>query len=93
MQEQAIFLAYLLKIEPNTPYGQQQNTLLLPDDDQMGDFYLCMVEELESRGYHHNMKFLIFAQKVSKRNVCNIQQAFNTKYWQGKENTLGIGTV
>lgn len=30
--------AYLLKIEPNTPYGQQQNTLLLPDDDQMGDF-------------------------------------------------------
>ena len=54
--------AYLLKIEPNTPYGQQQNTLLLPDDDQMGDFYLCMVEELESRGYHQ-YEISNFAQK------------------------------
>ena len=79
--------AYLLKIEPNTPYGQQQNTLLLPDDDQMGDFYLCMVEELESRGYHQ-YEISNFAQKDAN-GMLQISK-HNTKYWQGKE-YLGIG--
>lgn len=79
--------AYLLKVEPNTPYGKQQNTLILLDDDQMGDFYLCMVDELERRGYHQ-YEISNFAQKDAN-GVLQISK-HNTKYWQGKE-YLGIG--
>ena len=79
--------AYLLKVEPNTPYGQQQNALILPDDDQMGDFYLCMVDELERRGYHQ-YEISNFAQKDAN-GVLQISK-HNTKYWKGKE-YLGIG--
>ena len=74
--------AYLLKIEPNTPYGQQQNTLLLPDDDQMGDFYLCMVEELESRGYHQ--------YEISNFAKQGYESRHNTNYWRCGE-YIGIG--
>lgn len=79
--------AYLLKVEPNTPYGQQQNTLILPNDDQMVDFYLLMVNELERRGYHQ-YEISNFAQKDSNGILQNSKH--NTKYWQGKE-YLGLG--
>ena len=79
--------AYLLKVEPNTPYGRQQNTLILPNDDQMGDFYLCMVNELEKRGYYQ-YEISNFAQKDAN-GILQISK-HNTKYWQGKE-YLGIG--
>ena len=53
----------------------------------MGDFYLCMVEELESRGYHQ-YEISNFAQKDAN-GMLQISK-HNTKYWQGKE-YLGIG--
>ncbi len=53
----------------------------------MGDFYLCMVEELESRGYHQ-YEISNFAQKDAN-GMLQISN-HNTKYWQGKE-YLGIG--
>lgn len=79
--------AYLLKVEPNTPYGQYQNTLILPDDDQMSDFYLFMVDELEYRGYYQ-YEISNFAQKDAN-GILQVSK-HNTKYWQGKE-YLGLG--
>ena len=41
---------YLLKIEPNTVFGQRPPEAL-PDDDAAADFYLAAVEKLAALGY------------------------------------------
>lgn len=79
--------AYLLKVEPNTPYGAQKENLLLPDDDKMGDLYLMMVEELKSKGFYQ-YEISNFAKK--DKNGKLLISKHNTKYWQGEE-YLGLG--
>ncbi len=79
--------AYLLKIEPDTPYARQRDTLILPNDDQMSELYLFMVQELEKQGYFQ-YEISNFAQK-DKHGILQISR-HNLKYWQSKP-YLGIG--
>lgn len=74
--------AYLLKIEPNTPFFAQQNTLALPDEDTTADRYLLACEQLEAAGF---LQYEIsnFAQK-------GYESRHNLKYWNG-DDYLGLG--
>ena len=72
--------AYLLKVEPNTPFGQQR--LSLPDEEQTADLYLCACEQLEQRGYRQ-YEISNFAKEGK-------QSRHNTKYWDGAP-YIGIG--
>lgn len=72
--------AYLLKIEPGTPFAGRQ--LALPDDDAAADQYLLMVEELAGRGFQQ-YEISNFARPgfESRHNLC---------YWRYGE-YLGLG--
>ncbi len=74
--------AYILKIEKNTVFYKQQNTLNLPNDDEIAEQYLFMCDYLEALGYNH-YEISNFAKEgfVSRHNL---------KYWQG-DDYLGIG--
>ncbi len=79
--------AYLLKIEPETPYGKRREQLVLPDDDETGDLYLCMVEELERLGYTQ-YEISNFAGKGADGALRTSRH--NLKYWLCEE-YLGLG--
>lgn len=72
--------AYMLKIEPNTPFSKQD--LKLPDEDMTCDIYLSTVKKLEQLGF---MQYEIsnFAKK-------GYECKHNLKYWNCEE-YLGIG--
>ncbi len=72
--------AYLLKVEPDTPFGRQ--ALALPDEEQTADLYLCACEQLEQRGYHQ--------YEISNFAMNGKQSRHNTKYWDG-DPYIGIG--
>lgn len=75
--------AYMLKIEPDTPYGRNDKLpKLLPDDDEVADMYLQTVEALEKAGF---MQYEIsnFAKE-------GFQSRHNLKYWHCEE-YYGIG--
>lgn len=74
--------AYLLKIEPNTPFFARQSTLALPDDDTAADRYLFACEQLEAAGFSQ-YEISNFAQK-------GYESRHNLKYWSG-EDYLGLG--
>ena len=79
--------AYLLKIEPNTPYGRQRQRLALPDDDRTGDLYLMLVEELAGKGYvQYEISNCARRDKDGRLQMSR----HNMKYWQCRE-YLGIG--
>ncbi len=72
--------AYMLKIEPNTPYGRC--TPSLPDDDMAADMYLAAMERLDSHG---------FAQyEISNAAILGYESRHNLKYWLS-EPYIGIG--
>lgn len=74
--------AYLLKIEPGTSFYDQQDTLNLPDEDTVSEFYRFTVEELAKRG---------FAQyEISNFARNGLIGKHNTKYWHCEE-YLGLG--
>lgn len=74
--------AYLLKVEPNTPFYTQKNTLSLPDDDVTADLYLKAVSCLERQG---------FAQyEISNFSRPEKQSRHNLKYWN-TDSYLGFG--
>jgi len=74
--------AYMLKIEPNTPFYKSNIAEICPDEDTQADLYLHAVSCLESRGY---MQYEIsnFARDGKK-------SRHNLKYWHCEE-YLGIG--
>ncbi len=72
--------AYLLKIEPNTPYGQCAPPL--PDEDTTADLYLAAMDELDSRGYRQ--------YEISNAAQVGRESRHNLKYWRS-EPYLGIG--
>lgn len=72
--------AYLLKIEPNTPYGRC--TPPLPDEDATADLYLSTMEELDSLGYRQ--------YEISNTALSGRESRHNLKYWKS-EPYLGIG--
>lgn len=74
--------AYLLKIEPGTPYAQQRIDTRVPDEDACADLYLRAVETLGECGFHQ--------YEIS--NFCREGFAcrHNLHYWRCEE-YLGIG--
>lgn len=72
--------AYLLKIEPNTPYGRCVPPL--PDEDATADLYLATMEELDRLGYRQ--------YEISNTALAGHASRHNLKYWQS-EPYLGIG--
>lgn len=74
--------AYILKIEPGTPFAARAHTLGLPDEDAAADQYLRTVETLKKHG---------FAQyEIS--NFCRPgrESRHNLQYWRCGE-YLGLG--
>ncbi len=80
--------AYLLKIEPGTPFDTQRETLrpLLPQEEQVEELYLLAVAELERQGYEQ-YEISNFARR---QNGVLLEGKHNKKYWCAQE-YLGIG--
>ena len=75
--------AYLLKIEENTPYGNNKElSKLLPSEDETADIYLETVAALENHGLHQ--------YEISNFSLPGFESRHNLKYWQCKE-YYGIG--
>ena len=73
--------AYLLKIEPGTPFDRLQAKLALPEEDTVCQMYLQTVERLEQLG---------FAQyEISNFARPGYESRHNLKYWL--EPYLGLG--
>ena len=73
--------AYLLKIEPNTPYGACPPPDL-PSEDDTVDLYLAAFERMEHHGYHQ--------YEISNASLPGRESRHNLKYWQSLP-YLGIG--
>lgn len=74
--------AYLLKIEPGTPFALRHVADNCPDEDMAADFYLQTVAQLERAG---------FAQyEISNFAKPGFESRHNCKYWNC-EPYLGIG--
>ncbi len=72
--------AYLLNIEPNTPFGRRPP--LCPDEDVFADSYLQVAQLLKERGYEH--------YEISNFAKPGQQCRHNLKYWLCHE-YLGVG--
>jgi oxygen-independent coproporphyrinogen-3 oxidase len=72
---------YMLKIEPNTPLSQMDNSLL-PDENSVCEFYLKTVNELDRRGF--------VQYEISNFAKAGFQSRHNLKYWNC-EQYIGIG--
>ena len=74
--------AYMLKIEPDTPYGCRPP--LLPDEDETAELYLLAAERLAQHG---------FAQyEISNFARPGGECRHNLKYWR-REEYIGIGAA
>ncbi len=72
--------AYMLKIEPDTPFGR--NTPAVPDEDSTADMYLHAVRRLAESGFSQ--------YEISNFAKRGCECAHNLKYWR-REEYLGIG--
>lgn len=74
--------AYLLKIEPDTPFGR--NPPSLPDEDEAAELYLLAAQILEQNGFKQ-YEISNFARE-------GFECRHNLKYWRCEE-YLGIGAA
>ncbi len=75
--------AYMLKIEPDTPFGKADlNSLDLPEDDTVSDMYLFTSEYLAEHGFEH--------YEISNFAKHGFRSKHNTRYWLCEE-YLGLG--
>lgn len=74
--------AYLLKVEPGTPFAKENVQRLCPDEDMAADLYLEAVEQLESKGF--------FQYEISNFSRPGKESRHNCKYWRCAP-YLGIG--
>lgn len=75
--------AYMLKIEPDTPYGRNDNILpLLPDEDETANMYLFAVKKLAENGFEQ--------YEISNFAKNGFESRHNLKYWRCEE-YYGIG--
>ncbi len=74
--------AYILKIEEGTVYFKKKDSLNLPDDDTVCDFYELMVDKLGSLGYEQ--------YEISNFAYPGFESLHNLKYWNCEE-YLGLG--
>lgn len=72
--------AYILKIEPGTPFAKAG--LALPDEDETAEEYLFCVEELARQGFPQ--------YEISNFARPGFESRHNLTYWRGEE-YLGIG--
>ena len=72
--------AYMLKIEPDTPYGRC--TPSLPDDDTTADMYLATMDRLDSHGFTQ--------YEISNAAIDGYESRHNLKYWLS-DPYIGIG--
>lgn len=72
--------AYLLKIEPNTPYGHCPPPL--PEEDATADLYLAAMERLDQLGYAQ--------YEISNTAKPGCESRHNLKYWDSQP-YLGLG--
>lgn len=74
---------YILKIEPDTPFGKVNiSSLSLPDEDTVSDMYLYLSDYLKLNGFEH-YEISNFAKK-------GFRAHHNVKYWNCEE-YLGLG--
>ena len=74
--------AYILKIEPGTPFWNMADSFCLPDEDGTADQYLFMVKKLAEYGYSQ--------YEISNFTKPGKESRHNLQYWRCKE-YLGIG--
>ena len=74
--------AYLLKIEPSTPFGVSPPET--PDEDETAELYLRAVSELTAHGFEQ-YEISNFAKK-------GFESRHNLKYWR-RDEYLGIGAA
>ena len=74
--------AYLLKIEPGTPFAQGGMEARCPGPDQAADIYLAVCRRLEELGYRH--------YEISNFAKPGYESRHNTVYWRLGE-YLGFG--
>lgn len=74
--------AYILKLEPGTPFYTRREALQLPDDDQTADLYLQLCEALEENG--------LMQYEISNFARPGFESRHNLKYWHCEE-YLGLG--
>ena len=72
--------AYLLKIEPDTPYGACPPPL--PDEDATAELYLAVMERLDALGYRQ--------YEISNTAHPGCESRHNLKYWDSRP-YLGLG--
>lgn len=70
--------AYMLKIEPDTPFASSREIIEnLPDDDQFADIYLDTVKFLENHGFRQ--------YEISNFSESGFESRHNLKYWLCEE--------
>lgn len=74
--------AYLLKVEPDTPFGRNHMERLCADSDGAADIYLAACGVLEAAGYRH--------YEISNFARPGFESRHNTVYWQLGD-YLGVG--
>lgn len=74
--------AYILKIEPDTPFAAMADSLRLADDDGQAELYTMAVSELGRRGYHR--------YEISNFAKAGMESRHNSAYWDCGE-YLGFG--
>ena len=74
--------AYMLKIEPNTPFYKLQDRLALPDDDTVTEMYFKTVKRLSALGLEQ--------YEISNFAKPGYESRHNIKYWELAP-YLGIG--
>lgn len=74
--------AYLLKVEPDTPYARANMEERIPDGDGMAELYLAVCQRLEQQGYtQYEISNYARDGKISRH---------NTSYWLGTD-YIGLG--
>ena len=76
--------AYALKIEEGTPFGNTEETLSLPTEDDECDMYALCTDMLAENGYN-KYEISNFARE-------GFESRHNVKYWTG-EDYLGFGVA
>lgn len=74
--------AYMLKIEPNTPFYKLQDKLALPDEDTVSEMYFKTIERLADLGFEQ--------YEISNFAKRGFESRHNIKYW-ALAPYLGIG--
>ncbi len=75
---------YILKIEENTPFNKAEIISNMPDDDQVCDMYLSMVERLSENGFKQ--------YEISNFSKNGFESRHNNKYWRC-EKYIGFGPM